>query len=61
MAAETAEGPGIGMSLILFLTHSLTKTEPGSEIVGVPASEISDIIFSLSSSFKILTISLSLL
>ena len=34
---------------------------PGSDINGVPASEISDITFSLSSSFKILIMSLSLL
>ena len=45
MAVATADGPGIGTILILFLTHSLTKTEPGSEIAGVPASEIRDINF----------------
>ena len=45
MAVATADGPGIGMIFILFLTHSLIKTEPGSEIAGVPASEIRDIIF----------------
>ena len=32
------------MILILFLTHSFTKIDPGSEILGVPASEIKEII-----------------
>ena len=45
IAVATADAPGIGIILMLFLTHSLTKTEPGSEIPGVPASEIRDIIF----------------
>ena len=45
MAVATADGPGIGTILILFLTHSLIKTEPGSEIAGVPASEIREINF----------------
>ena len=43
-AVETAETPGIGITFILFLTHSLTKIDPGSEILGVPASEIKEII-----------------
>ena len=30
--------------LILLLTHSFTKIAPGSEILGVPASDISEII-----------------
>ena len=48
-AAETAEDPGTGNILILFLMHSLIKIPPGSEIVGVPASEMIEIIlFSLS-------------
>ena len=38
------EGPGIGTILILFAIHALTKIAPGSEILGVPASEIRDII-----------------
>ena len=29
-----------------FLTHASTKIAPGSEILGVPASEINDIILS---------------
>jgi hypothetical protein len=41
---RTAEGPGIGIILILFLTHSFTNIAPGSEILGVPASEINEII-----------------
>ena len=45
MAVATADGPGIGIILILFFIHSLIKTDPGSEIAGVPASEISDINF----------------
>ena len=32
-AVETAEGPGIGNIFILLLIHSLTKMEPGSEIL----------------------------
>ena len=44
-AVETAEGPGIGVILILFLTHSFTNIAPGSEILGVPASDINEIIF----------------
>ena len=34
-AVATAEGPGIGVILILFLTHSFTNIAPGSEILGV--------------------------
>ena len=41
---DTADGPGMGKILILFFTHSLTKMAPGSEILGVPASEIKDIV-----------------
>ena len=43
-AAMAAEDPGTGNMLILFLMHSLIKTPPGSEIVGVPASEMIEII-----------------
>ena len=45
MAAATAEGPGMGMTLISLLMHSLTNIEPGSEMLGVPASDIKEIIF----------------
>ena len=38
------EAPGIGVTGILLVIHSLTNILPGSEIVGVPASEISDTI-----------------
>ena len=41
-AAATAEAPGIGIILMSFLTHSLIKIFPGSEILGVPASEIKE-------------------
>ena len=41
----SAEGPGMGNILISLLIHSLTKIEPGSEILGVPASDIKEIIF----------------
>ena len=47
IAAETADGPGIGNTFILLSIHSFTKIFPGSDIVGVPASEINDIIFFL--------------
>ena len=43
-AVATAEGPGIGITLILFFIHSFTNIAPGSEILGVPASEINEII-----------------
>ena len=35
----------MGNILISLLIHSLTKIEPGSEILGVPASDIKEIIF----------------
>ena len=38
----TAEGPGIGQILKFSSIHLLTSIKPGSEIVGVPASEISE-------------------
>ena len=44
IAAVAAEEPGTGNILILFLMHSFIKTPPGSEIVGVPASEMIEII-----------------
>ena len=43
----TDEAPGIGITGILLLIHSLTNIFPGSEIAGVPASEISEIILPL--------------
>ena len=44
----TAEGPGTGKIEIFSSIHLLINILPGSEIVGVPASEIIDIIlFSL--------------
>ena len=36
----TEETPGIGIIGIFFETHSLISILPGSEITGVPASEI---------------------
>merc|ERR1711991_996963 len=44
-AVTTAEGPGIGKILISLSMHSLINIEPGSEILGVPASDIKEIIF----------------
>ena len=44
MAVLTADAPGNGITSIFSLIHSLTKIAPGSEIPGVPASDISDII-----------------
>ena len=49
----TADGPGRGIILIFCLTHSLIKTAPGSDIPGVPASEIKETSLS---SFKIFNI-----
>ena len=43
-ADVTADGPGIGCTSKFSFIHLLTKNTPGSEIVGVPASEIKDII-----------------
>ena len=40
--AVTEETPGIGIIGIFFETHSLISILPGSEITGVPASEIRD-------------------
>ena len=51
----TAETPGIGIIGILLLMHSLTNIFPGSEIAGVPASEISETILPL---FKVFNTSL---
>ena len=45
IAAATADGPGIGKISIPLSIHSLTNIEPGSEILGVPASDIKEIIF----------------
>ena len=41
----TADGPGIGITLIFFFLANFIKNSPGSEIKGVPASDIKDIIF----------------
>ena len=43
-AAVVADGPGIGTKFIFSFIHSLTKIFPGSEILGVPASDIKDTI-----------------
>ena len=43
-AVVTAEGPGSGTTSIFCLKHSLIKIAPGSYILGVPASEINEII-----------------
>ena len=51
-AAVAAEDPGTGNILILFLMHSFIKIPPGSEIVGVPASEIIEIILFSFNKFK---------
>ena len=45
IAEATAEAPGIGKIFIFFFIHSFTNIEPGSEITGVPASEIKEIFF----------------
>ena len=49
----TADGPGTGITLIFFSLANFTKNSPGSEIKGVPASDIRDIIFPPSISSKI--------
>ena len=46
IAELTAEAPGIGYIFIFFYTI-LDRIIPGSEIAGVPASEIKDTILSL--------------
>ena len=38
----TAEAPGRGTIFILFFIHSLINIAPGSEILGVPASDIKE-------------------
>ena len=43
---DIAEAPGIGMTDISFFTHWFINNFPGSEIDGVPASEINDTILS---------------
>ena len=40
----TADAPGSGVILMFSFTHSFTNIAPGSEIPGVPASEISEMI-----------------
>ena len=52
-ADDTEEAPGIGKISILLTRHSLTNIAPGSEIEGVPASEIKE---TIQSDFKISTI-----
>ena len=44
-AAAKADGPGIGIISINSSIQALIKIAPGSEMHGVPASEIKDIIF----------------
>ena len=44
MADVTAEAPGKGITSIFFFRHSFISIEPGSDIVGVPASDIKEII-----------------
>jgi len=39
-----ADGPGSGIILIFSFKHSLISIAPGSEILGVPASDIKEII-----------------
>ena len=39
-ATKTLDGPGIDIIFIFFFTNSLTSMLPGSEMRGVPASEI---------------------
>ena len=41
--AVGAEGPGIENTLILFSAHTLIRSDPGSDIIGVPESNISAI------------------
>ena len=48
-----ADGPGTGITLIFFSLANFTKNSPGSDINGVPASDIRDIIFPPSISSKI--------
>ena len=43
-AVDTADGPGIGIILISLVMHSLIKIAPGSEMLGIPASETNEII-----------------
>ena len=40
VAVVIAETPGTGNILRFFLIHSLKRTKPGSDKIGVPASEI---------------------
>ena len=54
--AMGAEGPGTGIKFIPFFIHSLISIFPGSEIVGVPASDIKDtILFNFKISIIFLT------
>ena len=50
----TADAPGNGVILIFSLTHSFTNIAPGSEIPGVPASEMSEMIWPFLRLFMIL-------
>ena len=52
-AAITELGPGILKIFIFSFNASFTKTEPGSEMHGVPASDIREIILSDLSKFII--------
>ena len=40
MLAIGDEGPGIEKTFIFSTEHSCTRSDPGSEIIGVPESEI---------------------
>ena len=53
IAAMVADGPGTGITLTPKLRADLTKNSPGSDIRGVPASEIKEILFPLVISSKI--------
>ena len=44
-AAAKADGPGIGQISIDSSIQALTKIAPGSEMLGVPASEMIEIIW----------------
>ena len=59
--AIAEHGPGNEKILCLFCLILFNNLYPGSDINGVPASEIREITLFLLSSFKILIISLSLL
>ena len=53
IAADTADGPGMGNTFILFFIQLFNNNFPGSDIKGVPASETREIIFPFDKSSKI--------